>query len=150
MKRVSYIFLVALFLVACKKDSLNLVPQTSLSSASFFSNADEFNQALAGAYTNLRGVAFMGIYMDEMRSDNTFFTIYSADRGTSTSAEAFATYLDNNLSSQEPNSPGNRYGNDYSGISKLNTILSRLPGSPLAETDKNQVSGEALFLRAFY
>ena len=150
MKKLSYILLAVMGLVSCKKDFLNLVPQTSLSSATFFKNAAEYNQALVGAYTNLRGVAFTGIYMDEMRSDNTFFTIYSADRGTSTSAEAMAEFIDNNISSQEPNNPGNRYGNDYSGIATVNTILSGLPKSTLAQADKDQVSGEALFLRAFY
>ncbi|MBK0378447.1 RagB/SusD family nutrient uptake outer membrane protein [Mucilaginibacter segetis] len=150
MKKLSYILLLTIGLVSCKKEALNLVPQTSLSSASFFKNAAEFNQALVGAYTNLRGIAFMGFYMDEMRSDNTFFTIYSADRGTSTSAEAFAEFIDNSTTSQEPNSPGNRYGNDYSGISKVNTVLSRLESSSLAQADKDQISGEAYFLRAFY
>ncbi|SDH21147.1 RagB/SusD family nutrient uptake outer membrane protein [Mucilaginibacter gossypii] len=150
MKKLSYVILMTLGMVSCKKDTLNLVPQTSLSSSSFFKNAAEFNQALTGAYTNLRGVAFIGIYMDEMRSDNTFFTIYSADRGTSTSAEAMAEFIDNNISSQEPNTPGNRYGNDYSGISSVNIVLSRLAKSNLAQADKDQISGEALFLRAFY
>jgi hypothetical protein len=150
MKKISYILLAVMGLVSCKKDFLNLVPQTSLSSASFFKDAAQYNQALTGAYANLRGVAFTGIYMDEMRSDNTFFTIYSADRGTSTSAEAMAEFIDNNISSQEPNNPGNRYGNDYSGIAKINTILSRLPKSTLAQADKDQIGGEALFLRAFF
>ena len=150
MKKLSYILLAALSLASCKRDTLDLVPQTNLSSATFFKNAAEYNQALTGAYTNLRGIAFMGIYMDEMRSDNTFFTIYSADRGTSTSAEAYAEFIDNNISSQEPNSPGNRYGNDYSGIATVNTILTRLAKSDLAQADKDQISGEALFLRAFY
>ncbi|HYH55671.1 MAG TPA: RagB/SusD family nutrient uptake outer membrane protein, partial [Anseongella sp.] len=99
---------------------------------------------------NLRGIAFMGIYMDEMRSDNTFFTIYQADRGTARSAEAMAIFTDDAISSQEPNSPGNRYGNDYSGISKVNTILSRIEQAGLPEGAKNSILGEALFLRAFY
>ncbi|UOE46511.1 RagB/SusD family nutrient uptake outer membrane protein [Mucilaginibacter sp. SMC90] len=150
MKKLAIIILGALSIVSCKKEMLNLVPQTSLSSASFYKDAAQYNQALTGAYTNLRTVAFIGIYMDEMRSDNTFFTIYSADRGTSTSAEAMAEFIDNNISSQEPNNPGNRYGNDYSGISKVNTIISRLEKSTLAQADKDQISGEALFLRAFY
>lgn len=150
MKKLAIIILGALSIVSCKKEMLNLVPQTSLSSASFYKDAAQYNQALTSAYTNLRSVAFIGIYMDEMRSDNTFFTIYSADRGTSTSAEAMAEFIDNNISSQEPNNPGNRYGNDYSGISKVNTILSRLEKSTLAQADKDQISGEALFLRAFY
>jgi hypothetical protein len=150
MKTLPYILLTVIGLTSCKKDVLNLVPETSLSSASFFKDAAQYNQALTGAYTNLRTVAFTGIYMDEMRSDNTFFTLYSADRGTSTSVEAFAEFIDDNLSSQNNNNPGNRYGNDYSGISKVNTILSRIVSSTLSQADKDQVSGEALFLRAFY
>ena len=150
MKKTAIIILSVLGLAACKKETLNLVPQTSLSSASFFKDAAQYNQALTGAYTNLRTVAFTGIYMDEMRSDNTFFTLYSADRGTSTSVEAMAEFIDNNISSQEPNNPGNRYANDYSGIAQVNTILTRLDKSTLAKTDKDQISGEALFLRAFY
>ncbi|MGN8068599.1 RagB/SusD family nutrient uptake outer membrane protein [Mucilaginibacter sp. 22184] len=150
MKKTAIIILSVLSLASCKKETLNLVPQTSLSSASFFKDAAQYNQALTGAYNNLRTVAFTGIYMDEMRSDNTFFTLYSADRGTSTSAEAMAEFIDNNISSQEPNNPGNRYGNDYSGIAQVNTILTRLDKSTLAKADKDQISGEALFLRAFY
>jgi hypothetical protein len=92
----------------------------------------------------------MGIYMDEMRSDNTFFTYYSADRGTETSAEAMAEFIDDAVSSQNPNTPGDRWGNDYSGISKTNTILTRLPKSTLSQGARDSISGEAYFLRAFY
>ncbi|MEO9003547.1 MAG: RagB/SusD family nutrient uptake outer membrane protein [Ginsengibacter sp.] len=148
--KLSYIIILTVGLYACKKDMLNLVPETSLSSASFFKNATQFNQALTSAYSNLRGVAFMGIYMDEMRSDNTFFTIYQADRGTSTSAEAMAEFLDNNISSQEPNNPGNRWANDYSGIAQVNTILGRLTSSNLTQGMKDTISGQSLFLRAFF
>ncbi|WP_316745048.1 RagB/SusD family nutrient uptake outer membrane protein [Pedobacter antarcticus] len=150
MKNLFYIFIGIVGLSSCKKEDLNLVPQTSLSSASFFKNADQFNQALTGCYTNLRSVVSTGIYMDEMRSDNTFFTYYSADRGTATSTEAFALFTDNSVSSQNLNSPGNRWANAYSGIAKANTILTRLETSDISQKDKEQISGEALFLRAFY
>ncbi|MFD0763251.1 RagB/SusD family nutrient uptake outer membrane protein [Mucilaginibacter lutimaris] len=150
MKKTIYTTLLILALVSCKKDTLNLVPQTQLSSGSFYKDAAQFNQALTGAYTYLRGIAFMGIYMDEMRSDNTFFTFYSADRGTGTSAEAYAEFIDNGTTSQEPNTPGNRYGNAYSGIAAVNTILTQLNNSSLSSAEKNQITGEALFLRAFY
>jgi len=150
MKKSLYTFLLIAGLVSCKKETLNLVPLTSLSSASFYKNTADFNQALTGAYVNLRSIAITGIYMDEMRSDNTFFTFYTADRGTGTSVEAFATFIDNETTSQNSNNPGNRYGNDYSGISKVNTILTRLKSSSLSQADKDQISGEALFLRAYY
>lgn len=153
MKKIQpylYIILAAVGLYACK-NSLDLVPPTSLSSASYFKNEAQFRQALVGAYVNLRPIAFIGIFMDEMRSDNTFYTIYQADRGTATSAEAMAEFRDNNVSSQEPNSPGNRYGNDYSGIAKVNTILTRLQSADaVSQSAKDSISGEALFLRAYY
>jgi hypothetical protein len=128
------------------------VPETSIGSTSFFKNEDQFDQALIGAYSNLRGVAFMGIYMDEMRSDNTFFTLYAADRGTETSVEAYATFLDNSFTSSEPNSAGNRYGNAFQGIAKTNTILSQLETNDIemSQIALDALSGEALFLRAFY
>lgn len=150
MKRVIYLTFSMLAMTACSNDFLHLVPPTSQSSASFYQTVDQFDQALAAAYTNLRGIAFMGIYMDEMRSDNTFYTRYPADRGTSSSAEAYTEFRDNSMTSQEPNSPGNRYGNAYQGISKVNTILTRLEGTSLTDEEKDRIKGEALFLRAFY
>ncbi len=147
---LKYILVLLLGFSSCKKDFLTLVPDTSLSSASFFKNRAQFDQALIAAYTPLRGLVHTGIYMDEMRSDNTFFTIYNANRGLSTSTEYLAEFLDDATSSAEPNSPGNRYGNDYSGIAVVNTLLARLAASALTPASKDSVSGEAFFLRAFY
>jgi hypothetical protein len=149
MKKYLLIIVIA-SLFACKKDFLNLVPKTSLSSASFFKDKGQFNQALIAAYVPLRTVVHTGIYMDEMRSDNTFFTRYNANRGLETSTESLAEFLDDANSSAQQNSPGNRYGNDYSGIAMVNTVLTRLPGADFAQSAKDSISGEALFLRAFY
>ena len=150
MKNKLLMVLLLMILYSCKKDYLNLVPDTSLSSASFYQNTTQFQQALAGAYTNLRTIVHIGFYADEMRSDNTFFSIYFANRGL-VSAEDLATFTEKSTSSAEPNSPGNRWGNDYSGIAKVNTILSRLTGADnVSQGAKDSISGEALFLRAFY
>jgi hypothetical protein len=94
----------------------------------------------------------MGFVMDELRSDNTFFTIYSADRGSETSTEAMVKFVDNSTSSSLSNSIGNRYGNDYSGIARVNTILSRITANDAGMTQASidAITGEALFLRAFY
>jgi len=150
--KIHYILLLFIGFSSCKESELDLLPQTSVSSAAFFKNEAEFQQAVVSAYSNLRGVAFTGIYMDEMRSDNTFFTYYSADRGSETSIEAMATFLDNSLSSSQQNNPGNRYGNDYSGIAKANTVLSRLETTTveLSTEARDDLSGQALFLRAYY
>ena len=150
--KLLYIIVAAIGLNSCSKDYLDLAPETFLSDANFFKNEIQFDQALTGAYVNLYGVAYAGIFMDEMRSDNTFFTIFWADRGSSLSVEAMAEFVDDNYSSAQPNNPGNRYGNDYSGISRVNTILTRINAVDivLSQEAKDRISGEALFLRAFY
>ncbi|MEJ2905724.1 RagB/SusD family nutrient uptake outer membrane protein [Pedobacter panaciterrae] len=150
--KILYIVAVSIGFLSCKKSELDLVPKTSVSAPTFFKSETEFQQAVVSAYSNLRGVAFTGIYMDEMRSDNTFFNYYSSDRGSETSIEAMAVFLDNSLSSAEPNNAGNRYGNDYSGIAKANTVLTRLKANTigLSQSSMDDLSGQALFLRAYY
>lgn len=149
-----YLLVVSLFIFIACDHNLDLTPDTSLTSDSFFEDEDQFDQALAGAYSNLRTIAFTGIYMDEMRSDNTFFTFYGADRGTSTSIEAYTEFMDDEFTNTEPNNPGDRYGSNYSAIAKVNTIISKLEDvgqdSGFSEEYLNQAKGEALFLRAFY
>ena len=141
----------AVFLFSCSKDFLDLTPPTSLSSASFFKDRTQFMQALNAAYVPLRSVAIVGVYEDEMRSDNTFFTIYQANRGFEPHREAYAQFIDNAQSSAIPNSPGSRWTSDYSGISRVNTILSQLTdNSFLSQGAKDTLMGEAMFLRAFY
>lgn len=137
-------------LSSCSKSFLNLTPPTALSSASYFTNLNEFQQALNGAYTPLTSVVNVGIYQDEMRSDNTFFTIYMADRGF-VSRENYAEFMDDATTSASQNSPGDRYTSDYSGISMINTILGQINGvASISTGGKDSIIGQALFLRAFY
>ena len=134
---------------SCKREFLNEIPVTNLTSASFFKNESQFNQALVGAYSNLRLIPIVGIFMDEMRSDNTFFTIYSGDRSTFLGVESIAEFMDD-ANVNENNNAGDRYGNDYSGIARVNTILSRIKNTDIPQPAQDKIVGEALFLRAFY
>lgn len=144
------ILIIGIGLSSCSKDFLNLVPKTSLSSASFFENQLEFQQALNAAYLPMRQIARIGIYQDEMRSDNTFFTIYFANRGLTT-PEGWSEFLTKSTSDAEPNTPGSRWGNNFSGISMVNTILGRIDAMVnISQGAKDSITGEALFLRAFY
>jgi hypothetical protein len=138
-------------LSSCKKEFLSLTPPTSLSSASFFNNKTQFQQALNAAYVPMRAIVNTGIYQDEMRSDNTFFTIYQANRGFERIHEAYAQFTDNANSSATPNSPGSRWNSNYSGISQVNTILGQIATTTnLTQGAKDSISGEAYFLRAYY
>ena len=139
-----------LLLGGCSKDFLTLTPPTNLTDASFYKNKDQLIQAVNGAYEPLRGIVRAGFYLDEMRSDNTFFTRYAANRGFETSTESIPLFLDDENSSATPNSPGNLYGLNYVGISAINTIMSKMEGLDLSDGARDTITGEALFLRAFY
>lgn len=146
--KILYIFLIGLIgFGSCKDDFLNLSPKTSITSASFYKTATHFDQALLAAYTSMRTMALNGIYTDEMRSDNTFFTLYSGDRGPYLPIETIVEFLDDETTTGRI---PNRYNSVYSGISRVNTILARIDGSEMTETEKNSVLAEAYFLRAYY
>lgn len=136
-----------MWLGSCKEDFLKLSPETAISSASFFKTTTHFDQAIVASYSGMRSIALNGVFMDEMRSDNTFFTLYSGDRGPYLTTEVLAEFLDDaTTTTWLPN----RYNDLYSAISRTNTILARIEGSVLTENEKNTVIAEAMFLRAFY
>jgi hypothetical protein len=141
------LFLATLSFSACKEDLIHLAPETTLTDATFYKTEVHFEQALVASYEKLRTIAFTGIYMDEMRSDNTFFTYYAPDRGPFLRDEVIPEFLDNATTYSHVS---NRYNACYSGISRVNAIVARINSASFSEDAKNRILGEALFLRAFY
>lgn len=133
---------------SCDEQSLlNLSPQTYQSSSSFFKSEEHFEQALIGVYSCLRSLPEYGVFMDEMRSDNTFFTFFAGDRSQALHAESIAQFTDDDRASYTTS----RYSDNYVGISRANTVLNRIAGfNEMEESTKNRITAEALFLRAFF
>lgn len=147
MKRLySFILGILIGFTSCNEDFLILSPDTSVNSSSFYKTAEHFDQALIGSYEKLRSIALKGIFMDEMRSDNTFFTRYSGDRSPYLNVEVLSLFLDDETTAVL----SENYNDVYSGIARLNTILSRINTSEMTDGEKNKVKAEALFLRSFY
>lgn len=148
MKKSNLYILAAsvLFLSSCSESFLNMTPETTITTETFYKTADHFEQATVAAYTGMRNIALNGIFMDEMRSDNTFYTMYSGDRGPYNTTEKLALFLDDETVGWTPD----RFNNVYACISRVNTILGRLDASALTEAEKTKVKAEVLFLRAFY
>lgn len=132
---------------SCSNSFLDLYPDTAITSQTFYKTADHFDQALIAAYTGFRHIAQDGLFMDEMRSDNTFYTYYSADRGPYLRTETIALFLDDESTN---NWIEDRYKSNYTCIARVNSIVDRLDGSELKEDEKAAVKAEALFLRAYY
>lgn len=145
-KNLIYYLTGMLLLTSCSKSFLEISPETAITGSTFYKTESHFNLALVAAYQPLRDIVYPGLYMDEMRSDNTFFRYYAPDRGPANWVEDIIQWTDQS----QTTAVNNRYYADYRGISRANTILSRLGTSDIGEEVKKQIAGETLFLRAFY
>lgn len=150
MKKIfSYIITGALFICSCSDSFLELYPESEMTSGSFYKTANHFDQALNAAYSGLRNIANNGMFMDEQRSDNAFYTIYYGDRGPYATYEKPALYIDDEVSAN--GGPiRDRWTVVYQNIARVNTILDKKDASEMTDAEKNAVEAEALFLRAFY
>lgn len=83
--------------------------------------------------------------MGEMRSDNTHYLRYEADRAQR-QYEEIADFIDD----EQNFMTDDMYYNCYSGISRTNSILDRIEGTSFAEDFRNKIVGEAKFLRAYF
>lgn len=147
MKRIYVIFSTFLLvgLGACT-DELNQVPISDASTASFYRNATDFEQAVNGVYSALRGYPDRAFYLSEVRSDN-IYGVGEAGVRDWEPINNFHTTLATNPIVKEA------WDVNYQGIFRANTVLDQLIAKPNAVTDanmKNRLEAEARFLRAFF
>lgn len=137
-------------LTGCQDKFLDVVPETQLSSATFFTQEADFKQAVNGAYVPLRAIVNGPAYLlGEMHSDNTYYyrnTLFGA-------TEQQENIADFNI----PTANGvttnvhvlNQYRLDYQIIARTNQILVNIDNVEFPADSKNNLKGQALFLRAY-
>lgn len=147
MKKIyTIIAILAVTATSCKQSILDLAPEDSYTTANFFKTEAQFRQAVAGAYVPLRDVMTNDFHSAEMRSDNTHYQPIPTNRG--------AAYVNRENIDDFENLPGNTYvlalwENCYKVISRSNIVIDRLVGFEMAEASKNNIDGQAKFLRAW-
>ena len=145
MKKILSILLIATSLSSCG-DFLEIPSETSLSSDTYYQSQSDFEQAINGCYSLLRGLysGQDGAWaMGELRSDNTTYAFNPNDRGT-ISAEFVKDFIDDANNSV----PLNKYVTNYSIISNVNYLLDPIDDVAFDQTAKNNIKGQAYFLRA--
>lgn len=146
-----FTFLLVLILTGCQKDFLTVVPETALSSATFFTKDADFQQAVNGAYVPLRPMFNERAWiLGEMHSDNTYYArniLFGAVENTQNVAD-FAVPSANGVTPNDHVLWMYRYS--YQIVARTNEILSRIDNVAFTNADlKNNVKGQAHFLRAF-
>lgn len=147
MKNIAVFIFISL-LISCNSDFLSLYPENQSNEGNFFKTENHFTQALNGAYTSLRDIsAQQGFLMGEMRSDNTHYTRYKPDRGIHI---LYRENIADFIGDDQNQWVGYMWTGCYTGISRTNTIIDRISKSDLSDNFKNEILGQAHFLRAFY
>lgn len=134
------ILALALFFVMTGCDSLEQIPYSSKSSASFYSNPKQYDQAVAACYYTIRQYKLRtNVYymLTESRSDNTFQYQDYDDGQTCRFEETDALPVLETV-----------WANCYSAISKCNTILGHLEKVDFELSNRDQIEGEVRLMRA--
>lgn len=147
MKKIYILITVLAFTaVSCKKSFIDLTPNDSIAPSNFYKTEADFRQAIAAAYSPLQDLSVNDYFTSEMRSDNTHYQPYPSNRGTA--------YVQRENISDWVDDPTNAYTNAvyfhcYNGISRSNMVIGRLALVNLDVAVKNDIDGQAKFLRAW-
>lgn len=140
--------LIGLSLTSCSSDILDVSPHRSMSDESVWGNLDLANAFLNNCYTTIEadneaGVMFCN-YTDE--------TYHLFDYGTTGYTKGLMT--PDNYNTGWTEGKGNTWYHYYKGIKNVNQLLANIDNVPaISESDKTkkqQIIGQAYFLRAFY
>src|SRR5215212_739656 len=147
--RIIVTCLAALSMTACKK-FLERPPETSLSSANFFTQEADIKQAVNGAYVPLRPIVNSLVLLAEMHSDNLYYfrnILFGATEQQENISD-FSVPTSNGLTTNTYVT--NQYRQDYQIIARTNQILASIDNIEFSsDSVKNNLKGQALFLRAY-
>lgn len=132
----------ALTMVACKDEFLELAPISSANTSTFYKTSSDMLQAVNGAYSALQLRGQYGTYyiVSEIPSDDTAPPL----SGSITDQDEFDKFY---LRTTNP-LLAERWSDGYRGIYRCNTVLNRIASVPMDEMLKKRITGEAKFLRA--
>ena len=145
MKKIITLLL-TLALVSCQDKFLELTPDTNGSAGNFYQTKDQFLQAINSAYSPLQGIQNNTMWLfGEVRSDNTSYQQNTGDR-SGTPREEIDEFrdIDQNANFQA------FFNSSYLGISRCNLLLTKIQTATFDQATRNQIEGEARFLRAYY
>ncbi len=147
MKYTSLLLLICMAVFCSCSKFLNENPRTQQSVNNFFVTAGDFDQALNGAYSAVRGIygSPSAWLMGEMRSDNTHYDYKASDQSLLVvQRNNIADFTDDKYNGQS--SP--KWGADFNAIAAVNNILDHMGNGVLKDTAQSRIRGESLFLRA--
>lgn len=135
--------LVSVGLTSCE-EFLNIAPQNAVTPENFFQSESDFRQAVDGIYAPLQQLYNneSSWAMGEMRSDNTHY-FYNVDYRL-----PYPEEIADFLNGSENDVTQHKYYINYDIINRANQVLNVIDEAALEPATKNNLKGQALFLRA--
>jgi hypothetical protein len=135
-----------ILLSSCSKDFLDKSPEYSVNTENFYQTEADAIAAINGAYQPLQWPKLynMRMWTSDIMAGNSIVGAGGGSDGQETQDQAnFVTATDNQGVLDLWRGP-------WPGILRCNIIFQEVPGMSISESVKNQVLGEAYFLRAHY
>lgn len=134
---ISGVFL--MFTLSCS-EQLELAPVSSISVASFWENPNDARGALAGMYSEFRGLGNEYFFMGELRSQ-------SVETGPIRNPVGYVEYYENTIT---PETAQMGWQQHYKIISTANLIIDNVPDIAFPdESEKNNILAQAYTMRAY-
>ena len=161
MNCLKYIAAVLLLASTSCKKLIDVYPQSNLNTGTYYKNTDEVKAGLTGCYNGMQRSLFNEWQFTELRSDNAKM----GAPGSTASANRDLSDLDMFIPSPSQQQIYNYWLATYNNIRNTNIVLQRLglvydstTGAhtfaaidiPVSETDRKQLAGEAMFIRAYH
>lgn len=141
MKKLIYILIVfSLATISCKK-MLDVQPTDSISADQAIKDKTGVDKAITGAYYSLHDVGNYGrnkVIVEDLAADNLAWT------GTTRDYQQ----IGENLIASDNAIIDGIWSSNYDCINRVNNVLSRIAGIDMSTDDRNQYTGDGLFLRA--
>lgn len=161
MKHIHYILLFCCAgLFSCKK-TIDLYPESNLNTGTYYSNYEEVKAALTGCYNGMQRALINEWQFTELRSDNAKM----GAPGSTASGNRDLSDLDMFIPATTQQAIYTYWLASYSNIRNTNIVLEKLGVTydettgaltfnainiPISETDRKQLAGEAMFIRAYH
>ena len=138
------LILLATGIISCNKDFLEKLPLDSPSDATFFSNKEELDMAINGAYT--------GLWWESGRVPYRMYIEATTDIAWSRGDYANVQTVQSGQFTADAAIFSNTWSNMYNGISKCNNILQNMGRAKDVVSPEyfSQIQAQALFLRSDY
>lgn len=142
--------MLAVGLTGCTESFLEITPETSLSSVTFFKTQSDFQQAVNACYVPLRTIYNDRSWLlSEQHSDNTYYARNTAFGATEQQEDLadFSIPVSNGLTTNTH--VLNQYRQDFLIIARANQVLALIDKADFDATEKANLKGQAQFMRGF-